>query len=820
MQILELLNKTYNLLQNHFSHTSNVSFTSQHVVSITTSGLTQKLIQLEESLSWQELLYLINNHKNKSVDENSLIPFITFLRERWSRIGSIYQLTYFVNYKNPLTKVCFTLATELSAIEFEGNLFHAYERLMPTINSYNAILESNLVEQEAAEEAQEVADAIKAKEKEIQAAESKQAAILAQAKAEAQAIAHSKKMQLHHFILDSWQSVVQIQTSIEAAIEEGVVQHTSSLVTVINEYGRVSDFKLVVIGHGVPMPALLEQRTMYIRLEQNHLAYVIRGMSGFAQIKPSQININTLITEKEIMDLEAANAWEALKKLHANNANDARKTLELRQLELLECAAANGHVFIPKAPTALSRQDRLRIIYHSKEGYEFYQAIKAVINEKNTVADLYEAISRLRRELCKGGERGNHGGSEKRASAPAFQGIREFYNFTLTLTREDFKVLWELDRVDQKESFREIWSQLLGSIIHYDKCDLSDVEKKDIHELINPYFLKLQESHKKKIKMEMSILCAEQFDLRLKDFQKRHSLALKSIKSKLENDIKQNTLQTLEKVRDAKQQAFIAAINQNNLTHFSVEAEYNTEAQAACNDVVPLVKFIKAMVTSVDNLIFILNRLPKSYHAHVLFYLSNKYEVVLMREGIMPQANKLYVGCKDNQLEYIVENPIGIVVNGKINDKNINNISSVFSDFSITKLEMFLPAIFSVTTERNHTAYHPEFLQQLINSGAELANVVRSIQPNSDTVKLLVNHLGMKYIKNWFNLDSLAFVRHLLPQEIFPQNNIQTRVLNFFKGKRNKEDEESTLSQEDASTTKRVKSESQQDISFPRPVYK
>jgi hypothetical protein len=227
-------------------------------------SLEASLIALEEQSARNFLNYLLHYYADQEVTPAALYPFVSFLGMRWSIIKKIYQLHYTVNYNNPFTIVCESLATELAEVTYNGLQFHRYSLLMPSIDTINHSSGMNFVDLDR----QTIENAYKSSyveagldiselelnkqyislckqagidvsrmelNKQYVPLEKIELEVIAQLTAEQIEIAQTRarerikqeRIQLHHFVLDEYDRVVFVYDCLKDAQEDGILKHTN-----------------------------------------------------------------------------------------------------------------------------------------------------------------------------------------------------------------------------------------------------------------------------------------------------------------------------------------------------------------------------------------------------------------------------------------------------------------------------------------------------------------------------------------------------------------------------------------------------------------
>jgi hypothetical protein len=194
------------------------------------------LLDMEREESWLQLSNLFKNAEIEATAE-TLAPFVKFLEMRWRRIARIYELTYYRNYKDPLTLVCESLADELK-------LGHRLELLMPGVNFDNDnIVDKNekgvtITELDLQLEATHIKQSYMragakigflTQEKNIERAVKFQLSpeAILQAQKEGLESAKLEKLQLHHFVLDNDDTVIHVLDCLSDAQLDGKLKHTN-----------------------------------------------------------------------------------------------------------------------------------------------------------------------------------------------------------------------------------------------------------------------------------------------------------------------------------------------------------------------------------------------------------------------------------------------------------------------------------------------------------------------------------------------------------------------------------------------------------------
>jgi hypothetical protein len=194
---------------------------------------------------------------NKDCTSESLQPFVTFLAKRWERIHHIHHLSYTYNYSEELTLVCYKLAVKLA--EAYGNEIHALKFLMPTLQTYNENLMMDLVDIDASASDEE-------------------------------------KIQLHHFIVDHWGHIININDCLKYASYskgEAALLHTSAQTKVVVEEDEKST------NANLPLVRALDTK--------DRLRVMYHSREAANLIK----TINQLIKEKDTL----YNAYDAIENL-------------------------------------------------------------------------------------------------------------------------------------------------------------------------------------------------------------------------------------------------------------------------------------------------------------------------------------------------------------------------------------------------------------------------------------------------------------------------------------------------------------------------
>ena len=194
------------------------------------------VLDMERDESWLRLSELFKKSELEATPE-TLKPFVRFLEMRWRRIARIFELTYFRNNKDPLTRVCESLADELK-------LGHRLELLMPAVNFDNDnIVDNNekgttIAELDHLDEAHHIkqsfmragADIGKIiQEEEINEAVNSQLTPdeINQARDEGLKAAKAEKFQLHHFVLDNEDRIIHVLDCLSYAQLDGRLKHTN-----------------------------------------------------------------------------------------------------------------------------------------------------------------------------------------------------------------------------------------------------------------------------------------------------------------------------------------------------------------------------------------------------------------------------------------------------------------------------------------------------------------------------------------------------------------------------------------------------------------
>ncbi|MES2217117.1 MAG: hypothetical protein V4501_01765 [Pseudomonadota bacterium] len=634
MKVKELLIETSSLVRQH----SLNNLRSIH--HFPRGDLYNRLITMEEKLSWDNLIELFSNSDIES-NLKTIDPFVDFLANRWTRIKDIYQLTYPKTSNNPLTQVCVSLARELSVKYFEKR-FHYLELLMPTINTKNEILLMSInqldetVEQERIDEATALSRATLGIHQSLPLPPK----ILHIARLKGIEASEKDKIHLHHFILDRSGYVINIQDCIANVAFDQILKHPSGLETVVDELGQVPGYELRLMSK-----RMARGRThakvrgiVNIYLKHDSFSYLIAGMGAYDIIDAIELGLTTYpLTFDMLVPL---------------------------QPQILEITSKRGHTYIKKQPRELLPEEEIRILHHSKEAKAYHQALIEELREKDNAYNAVDALNILVRYLNEGGMRGGKGGTDSTSGLSSYVGIRVFYDFTKTITAKEWTTLLEAGGNYQGKylTFKMIWCELLGTAIERKECNFSTEEKQDVIKLITPHFDAIETEAEKieQIKMGLSkrqlkkqkqtlrvirpILCSEQFARQITEIIKAPANAhLVAIIPEKYIGVEINRAQiqsSLEKASTQTLAALKTAIQLNKLTHYSEEeiAKLPSEIGKALVDPISE-SFIRGLVTSVKTFMNLLRSLPREHHVVVVQLLTGNY----LQESIINTREKVHL---------------------------------------------------------------------------------------------------------------------------------------------------------------------------------
>ena len=108
----------------------------------------------------------------------------------------------------------------------------------------------------------------------------------------------------------------------------------------------------------------------------------------------------------------------------------------------------------------LSETEQQRIIEHSPEAKNLYQAIKKRVSEKDKSTSFGGHIQHLIKQLKKGSKGGS--GTEEKRGPEVIKGINEFRKFMAALDDDERKQLHDLKASSITHSFKELWAELLS----------------------------------------------------------------------------------------------------------------------------------------------------------------------------------------------------------------------------------------------------------------------------------------------------------------------------------------------------------------------
>lgn len=108
--------------------------------------------------------------------------------------------------------------------------------------------------------------------------------------------------------------------------------------------------------------------------------------------------------------------------------------------------------------------------------------------------------------------------------------------------------------------------------------------------------------------------------------------------------------------------------------------------------------------------------------------LLQRYELALMTNTTVPEKNKLYVRLKDDALEYMVVNPLDVIIKDKIDQKTLENEIitpkkiAILKPFDLHKLAPYLEKLLAVTSNRDHTQTAKQFATFVKRDGTKAIN--------------------------------------------------------------------------------------------------
>jgi hypothetical protein len=187
---------------------------------ITGDTIADVLMEIEIQLSWETLINLYDSSKNHRANAKNMDFFKAFLAARWERIKGLQGLHYTYFYAQPFTLACESLATDLARYykkmearfrpaDYKDNIqnYHRLKLLMPTMNSYNQVLQSDLSELDK----------------------------LSESTAEEKIPANRRGLQLNHFLLDDDEHIIDIKDALESSAQDGVIKHTSVMIKISSQ---------------------------------------------------------------------------------------------------------------------------------------------------------------------------------------------------------------------------------------------------------------------------------------------------------------------------------------------------------------------------------------------------------------------------------------------------------------------------------------------------------------------------------------------------------------------------------------------------------
>jgi hypothetical protein len=611
MKVSELLVNTRKKVNEHQLQRNTTPATPHH-------DLLSLLLAIEERLSWRTLAELLKISEVEFNDEN-LMPYVSFLAERWLRIKDFYPLTYTMKYKDPLTLTCVTLARELATVMYPSRKRHYYELLMPTINIHNDNLLMNLIEIDEMTEGNHIAKLRDKARNDLGILDPSPLPpdILDATRRDGMIAAEPEKIQLHHGFLDHWGNLINIEECILDSENDGLLKHPSSLITVLNQFGQIPGYIFRVMPNKKDNEYFeYERNIFYVDIKRDFFYFYTVGMKEPHLMTAQELNI-------PIRPLTLG-------------------LLDSHQAAIMEKAEFRGYITIQKQPRPLLPQEKHHILFHSKEAHRCYRAIINVLREKAKAYNAEDAISQLIIQLRDGGMNGNGGGTDSTSGIASYYGIRMFYHFTKSLSEENFEILMATNclytywNCTETVLLKDLWCELLASSLDRHECNFSDKEKVDIKKLIEPHYLAIEAEHLF-IKMENEklepidkkwvrrpILCSEQFALRLEAIITEPGNAhLKSIipvhyiGNKAKDKKRQ---QRFERKKSKAISCLNEAIRNNTLTHYSEldKKSFPLEVNILLTDTICLKKFSQLIASSIQNLIYLFVGIPKEYYADLI----------------------------------------------------------------------------------------------------------------------------------------------------------------------------------------------------------
>jgi hypothetical protein len=606
MKIKEILASTYELVERYKSS----GFIAIPIKS--PDYFTSRLIIIEQNLAWKKLVGLFNNASGPATAEN-LMAFTNLLAERWQRIKDIYQLNYTRTYRDPLAIVYTALAREL-ALHSAGQQPHYLELLMPSINIRNDVLLMDLHDLDELAEKSSI-DTISDRLRQVYVLDRKAPMpddLLNIAHMEGIKLAEKDKIQLNHFFLDRWGNVINIKDALENAINDDIIKHTSILETATDDAGRVLGFAITLMSRAMRRNTRVpKDGFVCVNFKKDHFEYIVAGMHTRDVITATELNIFT-----RPLSLKVLNQFHC---------------------EILELIASRGHVNLPKRSRPLATNELHRIIYHSKQSNALYQSVTTLNQEKGNAFNAVRAIEILIEDLKDGGKSRLKGGTDATSGNSSYIGVRKFYDFTQSLTVEDFNKLFEASVDYGAQMFywpivtiKMLWSELLATSLDRAECNFTDDEKIGINIFIDPYFSKVRDEAEKihqinleiaagrrQKRVERPLLCSEEFARMLGDILECNPQLIEIIPElyldnpNYLNEFKDNLAKLENNVAQSKA-ALKIATQEGELIH------YYEGVVDALHDPICAKSFSQSIASSVENLIFLLGGFAPEQQEYVV----------------------------------------------------------------------------------------------------------------------------------------------------------------------------------------------------------
>jgi hypothetical protein len=381
--------------------------------------LLQAIAFIENKQSYTQLVHLCIKNQNRDFTQRIAEVFITFLTQRWNAIRFTQQAYYLVP-NDPFTRLLVILARDLARAHGARKSHkgaaspkqHFLKYLMPSIETFNPLVNMDIRDCDQQIENYEISEAINLRE-----------------------IAQSKP------VIVELLSEPPLGPPVEPLVEP--------------ESGD---------GEWEDMPELEQLVESYVN----------------TTIKPCTFQLKTTS--------EILTAKQLAATIHKGKANAAKKKIGLHHITLADngiyiisvmaCLLDSKFDSILKQTSALTAvlrkvipltaSEKKRVIFHSKEAHQLYNAVQDFNYIRNRGLSIGAAINRLVTRLRSSGVNGGRDGREGLAGREAAIGVRKFQNYLNLLPPAYRNMVMEArSSFEREKNFKHNWHLLLARIYYF-----------------------------------------------------------------------------------------------------------------------------------------------------------------------------------------------------------------------------------------------------------------------------------------------------------------------------------------------------------------